>query len=486
MEPQDLAAQGAYKEVNAVGLRNVVETLLQISPETGEIEGVLAESWEVVDSHTVRLKIREGVTFHDGTALDAETAAYMTEFVWDKDNNFTIQEYGGPQISARAIGDYEMEVTTDEPDPTLLHRLTLHGITSRKQIEEDASAHSQEPIGTGPYRFVEWQRGSYWSAERWDGWWGYEADDAPGTTEPPFERLRFEFRPEEGVRTAMAKSGEAHIAMFPAAADCNEAEHVNTYTCLAGPSDTYLYARLDHPSAGADPRLGDKRIREAFFLSIDAQSLNEHVIEFGTPLQGQLSWDGVTGFNPELDPYPYDPDRAAGLLGEAESDGVDVAGIPLEVRGRTGATPGIGSIVEAIGGMVNDTGFNAQFGLQEPAVANEIINTKPTQDRAYVQVHVRQNPFQDLGLVLESNYYCASRAVVWCDDGFDAELENALTLSGTERAAAFEQLAADIHGEYVIYPLSQLERSYLVNDGIADWEFGLGHRLQAIYMTPAS
>ena len=74
-EPQDLAAQGAYKEVNAAGLRNVIETLIAADPVSGELKGVLATAWDRIDDKTVRFTIRDGVMFHDGTPMDAAAVA---------------------------------------------------------------------------------------------------------------------------------------------------------------------------------------------------------------------------------------------------------------------------------------------------------------------------------------------------------------------------------------------------------------------------
>ncbi|WP_018689060.1 ABC transporter substrate-binding protein [Ahrensia kielensis] len=104
-EPQDLAAQGAYKEINAPGLRNVLEPLIATDSKTGEYIPVLAASWGRVDDKTVRVTLREGVKFHDGTDMTAEAVATAVSFVWNPDSSFTIQEYASPGVmSAKATG----------------------------------------------------------------------------------------------------------------------------------------------------------------------------------------------------------------------------------------------------------------------------------------------------------------------------------------------------------------------------------------------
>ncbi|MYG28424.1 MAG: hypothetical protein F4213_20795, partial [Boseongicola sp. SB0677_bin_26] len=105
-EPQDLAAQGTYKEINATGLRNVVETLIAVDPVSGEMRGVLATGWERIDGSTLRFTIRQGVKFHDGTELTAEAVAKSINWVWSPEKAFTIQEYAGPgEITATAIDE---------------------------------------------------------------------------------------------------------------------------------------------------------------------------------------------------------------------------------------------------------------------------------------------------------------------------------------------------------------------------------------------
>ena len=137
-EPQDLAAQGVYKEINAPGLRNVIETLIAVDPVTGKFIPVLAKSWERIDDRTIRMELREGVTFHDGSPFNAESAAFMTSWIWSSENAFTIQEYAGPgEITAKAVEPYTIEVTSSEPDPLLEFRLSLTGIASMEQVKKD-------------------------------------------------------------------------------------------------------------------------------------------------------------------------------------------------------------------------------------------------------------------------------------------------------------------------------------------------------------
>ncbi len=492
-EPQDLAAQGAYKEVNAAGLRNVIETLIAQDPVSGELKGVLATAWERVDDKTVRFTIREGVTFHDGSPMDAEAVVRSINWVWSLDNAFTIQEFAGSgAISASVVDATTVEVTSSEPDPLLEFRMSLNGISSSKQLDDDPSGHFSIPIGTGPYTFVEWQAGQYWSAEYNPDWWGLSADDAYGTTKPDWSSLKFVFRSEDAARVAMVQSGEAHVSIFPSGDECARAEEADGYSCVTGPSTTYLYGRLDH-SLYADERLKDPRIREAVFKAIDVEGLVDLVGLASVP-PGQLGPKGTTGYNPDVTAYEYNPERAMTLLAEAKADGVDVDGIEIEVVGRN-TTPRISPTVEAIGAMLNSVGIGTETKVQTPQEFNprvRIAGYANEPGRQMMQVHVKGNPSNDYGLLLLSNYACpslddptgASRSSVYCDEAFDAELAEALKATGEDRAERLKKLVKYVHDRHLIVPLAQLDRAYLVKDGI-EFTFGTDHRFQAVYVDAA-
>lgn len=490
-EPQDLAAQGTYKEVNAPGLRNVIETLIDIDPRTGAYRGILATSWERVDDSTVRLKLREGVTFHDGTPMDAEAVATAINFVWAPSNSFTIQEYAGPgTITARSVSEYEVEVTSSEPDPMLEFRLTLNGISSARQIGESPAAHFDTPIGTGPYRFVTWERGQYWDAKANPDWWGLDADDVYGVSAPMFEEVRFVFRSETSARTSMVRAGEAHLAINPSPEDCQAATTMAGYDCITSPSDAYLYGRLDQ-SLHADERLQDMRVRKAIFHSIDYEGLADLIGMASVP-QGQLGTPDMLGFVDSLEQYAYDPDLARSLIAEARADGVDVEALSVEVVGRTG-TPRIGSVTEIIGFFLNDVGINATVNVQSADLFNPRVRISGYAEeapRAMMQVHMKQNASGEFGVNILGNYACpditdpagASRSSVYCNPEFDEQLFAALALSGAERDAVFQELVTFLHGEYAIIPLAILDRGYLI-DSDFDLQTGVDHRVQLVNLS---
>ena len=93
-EPQSMQAQVTYKEINGVGLRNVIENLTRIDPATNEVKPMLATSWRQVEPTGWHFDLRPGVTFHDGSPLDGEAAAVSINWLWGAENNFRPRDDG--------------------------------------------------------------------------------------------------------------------------------------------------------------------------------------------------------------------------------------------------------------------------------------------------------------------------------------------------------------------------------------------------------
>ncbi|WP_018689059.1 ABC transporter substrate-binding protein [Ahrensia kielensis] len=357
-------------------------------------------------------------------------------------------------------------------------RLTLTGISSAKQIDERPAEHFSHPIGTGPYFFDEWVRGQYWTANVNPDWWGLAAENAYGEAKPQFESLRFIFHPEGSARNAMVRAGEAHLATNPSPEDCLAAENNDGYTCVTGPSDAYLYGRLDQ-SMHAHPALQDMRLRRAIFHALDYEGIAD-LIGLASVPQGQLGTPDMLGFNEDLSQYEYNPDLALRLVEEARADGLVVEVV------RRSSTPRVGSMTEAIGFFLDQVGIKTEINVQLPDVFNPRVRIKGYAEeapRAMMQVHVKQNASGELGNYACPNIDDPSRSSVHCNPEFDIKLATALTLSGNERDAALKELVGFLYEQYPIIPMALLDKGYLISDQYT-YTFGVDHRFLAVNVTP--
>ena len=477
-ENQAMQAQQTYKEVNSPGLRNVVEQLVTVDLATGKLAPMLATAWKQVDDTTWEFTLREGVTFHDGSPFNAEAAAFAVNWVWDPQNSFHIRETMASQITAEAAGEYVIHVKTETADPLIPWRMYLGGITSMKQIQETPGSVDENPIGTGPYRFLEWRKGQDWTAEVNPDWWGHKADDAYGKVS--FNKLRFVFRNESAVRAAMVETSEADLAMFVTPEQCEAAKAAEDRKCIAAPSDSYLFLRPD--VTGAHPAFEDVRVRQAIFHAIDRKAIIQHIMGLGEYLGSQMLTADAAGHNADLADYGYDPERARALLDEARADGVPVDDANVLVAARVASVPRIGEIIEAVGGMLTEVGLKNRVELQEQGQIIEWFLKRPSATRANILVHPGGNPLWDYSLTLRALYHCETIVSMYCDPEFDRRLEAASVLGGDERAAAFSELVADIHAKHVILPMARISWAYAMRENL-NWDYRLDQRLVAVQMS---
>ena len=200
----DLSAEWAYDERRSVVLGQVFERLIGRDPETNELIPILATSWEQVDDLTWTITLREGVIFHDGSELNAESAAISLNYVYRPDGR--LFELSGKQYAFEPVGEYALEVQLSEPDPLLLSRLTQAHIPSPRQIEEDPESHPLEPIGSGPYVLTEFVPQSFYIFERNDDWWGLDGSHPLGVPRSPPYGWTFDPRRRPGLlRSLLAR-----------------------------------------------------------------------------------------------------------------------------------------------------------------------------------------------------------------------------------------------------------------------------------------
>ena len=474
-EPQHMQAQVTYKEINSVGLRNVVEQLTRIDDNTGEVLPMLATSWKQVSPTVWHFKLREGITFHDGTPLDGEAAAVGINHAWSPDNDYDIRANMGPQITAEAVDESTVAVITAAPDPLLPKRMYLGGISSAKQILENPADYDLHPIGTGPYVFDEWKQGQYVTMKANPDWWGNTAADTYG--EIYFDSVRIVWRSEPIVRAAMVQSGEAHVAMFLTPEECERFNATGGIKCKGKGSDTYLQFRLDYHDA--HPLLTDLDFRKAVHTAIDWDGIRVNLMGLGQPLPGQMLPSVATGFHEGIQQYPYDPAGAKAIVEKLKASGADMPSIHIATR--LGSTPRNGEMVEAMGAMLDAVGIPNTVAVEEPGVFNPWVTTKPNPKRSSAWLHPLGNPLMDNAANFGASFSCGGRISVFCDPDFDARVAIAATLSGDERHTALRDLVKEGHDRYVVTAVGLLERAYGLPENF-EWDFGLDHRIVAVNM----
>lgn len=456
-EPRTLASWNAYSNDGHPVLRNVTEGLLNRDPDSNDLVPELALEWEQVDDTNWQFTLREGVEFHDGTPFNAETAAAGLNYVLDPDNAFPMRTFLGPDVTASAADEYTLNVETASPDPILPTRLYFVTLPSPTQIEEDPEAYETNPIGTGPYRFDSWDRGRSIELVANEDWWGIDSDDAMG--EQQVARATYVFRPETEVRTGMLSSGEADLAPRITSEQCADAPK-----CKSTPTVETVILRMDTPH----PTLADERVREAIALAINKDQIMEDILGGGETV-GQIVGPATVGYA-DLEPFPYDPERAAELVSEAAADGVDVT-VPLNVTAREGFILRANEVVQVIAQELQGIGLTgATSEMLETAAFEEqwtIGYDNIPKDRAWVGLQQHGQELMDYAGSIGGYYSCDGATSAYCDQTLEGMYSQAVTATGDERQEALAEIAEYVYETVPVVPIGQ-----------PNFNFGLSERLE--------
>ncbi len=447
-EPRALASWNAYSNDGHPILRNVEEALLNRDPDSNELVGELATSWEQVDEVTWRFQLREGVTFHDGSPFDAEAAAFGLNHVLSEENAFPMRTFLGPELEATAVDEYTLEVVTEAPDPILDSRLYFVTIPSMKALQDNPDDWETNPVGTGPYKFSEWNRGQNIVLEANEDWWGRDAADEAFGDNEDITKVTYVFRPETEVRASLVQTGEAQFVRWLNEAQCDEAPK-----CESGPGVETVILRLDTPN----PALADHRVREAIALSFDKSQIIDDIMG-GGELAAQIVGPSALGFNESLEPFEYDPERAKELVAEAAADGVPVDA-PLVISAREGFILRASESIQLIAEALKSIGLtNVTSEMRETAKFEEAWTAgydAITPDRGLIGLQQHGNELMDYSGSIEGYYSCDGATSAFCDPELEKKYDTANSLSGEERDAALQEIAQYVYEQVPVVPIGQ-------------------------------
>jgi peptide/nickel transport system substrate-binding protein len=410
-----LVDDGGERAVND----NIYETLLSRDTK-GELQPGLATGLpEQIDDTTWQFTLREGVTFHNGEPFNADSVVASVErMVRLIEGELTDQSgFFATLTGAEAVDEYTVNITTSGPDGVLPSRMYWLKIVPASVAGADDL--SEEPIGTGPYRFVEFARGSHVTLEANPDYW-----DGP----PSIAGVRYEFVEEGGSRLAGLLAGEYDVIanLHP-----EDVERVPQAATQRG---------QEHPILILDATEGitaDVRVRQALNLAVDKEAIVENLFGgFASIDHCQLLSPTILGYNEALEPYPHDLDRARQLLEEA-----GVVGQPITLVGTAGRWLKDRELVEAIGGFWREAGLEVNVQILEfGAYLDVLFDREARADAIFVS---SSNDLLDPDRQLSTYYH--REGIGSSND--DAELagwveQARTTLDEDERTALYHQATA--------------------------------------------
>jgi peptide/nickel transport system substrate-binding protein len=310
-EIERLDARHIYMREEVIVGQQMFEALV-VRNKDMTIGPALAESYHAVDPLTWEFKLRRGIKFHNGEPFNAYAAKYTFDYILNPTNKAPSRGRISIIKEVKIIDDYTVRIITENPWPIIAERLQIIWMVPPKYIQEKGNQYFNEhPVGTGPFKFVEWIKDQKVvmkaNKEYWKG-------------PPKFENLIFRIIPESSTRLAELQSGAVDIIrnVTPDQVPLvNKWEHTRISSVpilrvvfFYFPDILYGFSKKDSPTH-------DKRVRLAINLAIDRNSIvNNLLLGMVTPIATIVN-PMQFGYEPALKPYPYDPERAKKLLTEA-------------------------------------------------------------------------------------------------------------------------------------------------------------------------
>ncbi len=304
LEPPNLdPTGGAAQAIDSVLYSNVFEGLTRFMADGSVVPG-LAESWEISeDGREYTFALREGVTFHDGTAFDAEDVKFTLDRARADDSTNAQKVLFEGITQVEVIDPLTVKVTLDGPNGSFLFNLAWGDavVVAPESIEDIAS----NPVGTGPFKFDNWVQGDRIEMSQYDGYWG----EAPALSQATF---RFISDPTAAFASVMAEDVDAFVG-FPAPENLPQFAADPRFQVLEGSTEGETILAMNN---GQEP-FDNVLVRQAVAHAIDRQAIIDGAMfGLGTPIGTHFA-----PHNPDyvdlLDLSPHDPDRARELLAEA-------------------------------------------------------------------------------------------------------------------------------------------------------------------------
>lgn len=283
---------------------NIFSTLVDCTSDL-EIKPDLATSWEQLSDTEWQFTIRDDVYFHDGSKMTIQDVKYSLDRAIASPYVSYIVDFIKEVI---IVDDTTLKLVTYEPyAPTLVQlSLPFAAIVPQALTEDEAKLEEFKlhPVGTGPYKFVEWKQGEYCKLEAFEDYFG----DAPAT-----KNIMLKIIPEGAQRTIALETGEIDLAYELLVNDIGRVRDEEGLTLYEAPSLTCWYMSMNTEK---EP-LNNKLVRQAIRYAIDPQKIVDTVICGAGVVATSIAPPNAIGYIDNVPGYEYNVEKAKELLAEA-------------------------------------------------------------------------------------------------------------------------------------------------------------------------
>ena len=444
LEPPHLdptsAAAGA---IDSVLYSNVFEGLTRFASDGSIIPG-LAQSWVISDDGmTYTFKLAEGVTFHDGTTMDAEDVKFSLDRARAEDSANAQKALFASIADVEAVDASTVKITLSAPNGSLLFNLAWGDavIVAPESIENI----KQAPVGTGAFKFANWVQGDNITLEKNADYWG---------TPAKLDKVTFKFISDPTAAFAAVMAEDVDVfAGYPAPENVPQFEADPRFQVIVGNTEGETILSTNNKM----PPFDNVKVREAMAHAIDRQAIIDGAMfGLGTPIG--------THFAPHNPDYvdlttgsAYDPEKAKALLAEAgfAESFTTTLKLPPPSYARRGG--------EIIAAQLREVGIQTEItNLEWAQWLEEVFKGKD-----FGLTIVSHTEPMDIGIYARPDYYFQY------DDADFQAMNTALEAEAdpAKRSALLEQMQRKISGDYVNGYLFQLAIPTIAKAGVQGlWE----------------
>lgn len=433
---------------------NIYDGLLLRGPDL-KLQPGLATGWEFLDNNTrIRFKLRQGVKFHDGEPFDAAAVKFTFDRLLGPEGGKGPQQANYTAIgSVDVIDSQTVDFHLKSKDPVLLTKLAGYGamIVPPAYIKaHDEAYFNAHPVGTGPFRFVDYKPKISLTLEANKDYWA-----GP----PKIDRLVYRFIPEAATQVSELQSGGIDIAtLIPISLiDTIKADPKLKVSSITGP--TVLVLRFDT----RDGVTKNVAVRKAIIEAVDRDAIVTQILQGnGTPVasfQSPLSF----GYDPALKPLPFDPAAAQAALKQA---GVP-PGAPVTLS-FVGDDATFREVAQTVAGFLQAVGLDPKLQSYEANVMyNDIVPKGKTGDMFQMEWGGWTFDFDNTAFLL---YHSGQH---WNPYDKDPALDKMLdaqraTYDRDERLKILRHIAEYVAAQAIELPLYNLNTIYAVNTRVRD------------------
>ncbi|MGM0852832.1 MAG: glutathione ABC transporter substrate-binding protein [Bacillota bacterium] len=422
--------------------------------KNAKIKPLLAKEWEQLDDTTWEFKLRDDVSFHDGSPFNAEAVKKTFDRLTDP-------KVASPRAvvfkmvkEVKVVDDHTVQFLLSEPFSPLLSILASHegGIISPKTIDKYGKDIIQEPVGTGPFVFKSWETGKEIVFHRNDEYWG---------DQPTISEVVFKVVPEETTRISMLETGEAHIAEPLSVTMMDSVKSSNNVEVYRSEGFGTEYVGFN---VQKEP-FNDVRVRKAISHAVEMDSIMKGVFNNIGKKANSLLGSKVFGYHPDMKAYEYNVNEAKRLLAEAGyPDGFKTTLLTMDSKERI-------SLAEVMQSQLKGIGIDLEIQIQEYGTFVE----QATSGNSEMFIISWRNAtgdadYNQYNLFHTNSHGPAGNTFFYSNDEVDQLIEQARSEKDQEKRLELYAKSQELEMEDAVYiPVRVIENMAAIRNNVKDF-----------------